>query len=374
MIKVGITGQAGFIGTHLFNYLSLTKDDFELIPFKDEYFDDLNVLKDFTSKCDCIVHLAALNRHNDPSEIYTKNLELVEKLITALEEIGSKAHVLFSSSTQEERDNAYGRSKKHGREKLVKWARKHSSAFTALIIPNVFGPFGRPFYNSVISTFSHQLVNNENPKIEIDAELKLIYIDELLRVIENKIKNNLGQIEECYYVPHTYTINVTGLLDKLSSYKTLYLEQGIIPTLESNFEINLFNTFRSYIDFKKYYPFLYKKNSDSRGDFIEILKLHSGGQISYSTTKPGIKRGNHFHTRKIERFAVIKGEGLIQLRKTGTAEILNFRLSGENPSFVDMPVWYTHNIKNIGNEELITVFWINEFYDANDPDTFYEEV
>ncbi|MGD8778952.1 MAG: NAD-dependent epimerase/dehydratase family protein [Ignavibacteria bacterium] len=374
MIKVGITGQAGFIGTHLYNFFSLKENIFELIDFNDKDFEDLNTLKKFVTNCDCIIHLAALNRHNKPEEIYTKNVELVDKLITALEESGSKAHVIFSSSTQEDRDNLYGRSKKQGRQKLAEWARNNKNGFTGLIIPNVFGPFGKPFYNSVISTFSYQLVNNDVPRIEIDADLKLIYINELATIIENKIKNNIGTFEDSFIVLHSFSTNVTGILNKLNSFKSLYLEQGIIPPLESSFDINLFNTFRSYIDLKKLLPFKYKMHTDERGSFVELIKIHSGGQISFSTTKPGIIRGNHFHTRKIERFIVLNGDALVQLRKKGTSEIFSFKLSGKEPSFIDIPVWYTHNIINIGNDELVTLFWINEFYNAEDPDTFYEPV
>ena len=374
MLKVGITGQAGFIGTHLFNWLSLKKNEYKLLPFKDEYFDNKNILKNFTADCDCIVHLAALNRHNDPEVIYNKNLELVDKLIVAMEESGSKAKIIFSSSTQEEKDNVYGRSKKIGREKFALWAQKSGNSFIGLIIPNVFGPFGKPFYNSVISTFSYQLVNDIKPTIEIDADLKLIYINELLTVIEDQIKNIKVELEELYIVPNTFNENVRGILNKLNNFKKLYLEEGIIPSLNSAFDINLFNTFRSYININKFYPVRYKINSDERGSFIELLKLHSGGQVSFSTTKPGITRGNHYHTRKIERFAVIQGTALIELRKIGTNENSKFHLSGDNPSFVDMPVWYTHNISNIGDTDLITVFWINEFYNPEDPDTYFEVV
>ena len=135
-----------------------------------------------------------------------------------------------------------------------------------------------------------------------------------------------------------------------------------------------FNTFRSYIDYKTFYPQLYKNNIDDRGSFIEVLRSNSQGQYSFSTTKPQVIRGGHFHTRKIERFSVIRGKALIQLRKIGTTEVFDYYLSGEDPAYVDMPIWYTHNIKNIGEEELYTMFWINEFYDANNPDTFFEKV
>ena len=144
--------------------------------------------------------------------------------------------------------------------------------------------------------------------------------------------------------------------------------------LKTHFDLNLFNTFRSYIDYENVFPKTYKFHEDNRGTFIEIVKTNGQGQISFSTTKAGITRGNHFHTRKIERFSVIKGKALIQLRKIGTTEVFNYYFSGEEPAYVDMPIWYTHNIKNIGEEELYTIFWINEFYDANDPDTYFEAV
>ena len=129
-----------------------------------------------------------------------------------------------------------------------------------------------------------------------------------------------------------------------------------------------------YIDIKNHYPVKYIKNTDQRGAFVEVIRLNVGGQVSFSTTVAGITRGNHFHTRKIERFSVIKGNALIQLRQIGTTECFDLYLNGTEPSYVDMPVWYTHNIKNIGTEDLYTIFWINEFYDANDPDTFFETV
>jgi len=374
MIKIGITGQPGFIGTHLYNYLSISKHNHDLIPFKDEFFDSHESLKNFVRKCDCIIHLAALNRHNDSQKIYTTNLELVDKLIKALTETGSKVHVIFASSIQEERENVYGQSKKEGRLKLADWAAKNNSGFTGLVIPNVFGPFGRPFYNSALSTFSYQVVNGEQPKIEIDAELNLIYVGDLCKLIEENIMHSYGKLNEFQIVPHSFSCKVSVLMQRIIAYGEEYLQKGIIPILESKNDVQLFNTFRSYINPAKFFPFRYKLNEDERGNFTEIMKSNIGGQVSFSTTKAGITRGNHFHTRKIERFAVISGEALIQLRKFGTSEIIELKISGKEPGFVDMPVWYTHNIKNVGRDELYTIFWINEFYDPKDPDTYFEKV
>jgi len=370
MIRVGITGQSGFIGTHLYNKLSIDKSNYQLIPFSDDYFDNDKILTDFVSHCDVIVHLAAVNRHHNPDEIYSTNILLVEKLIAALNKSGNKAKIIFASSTQEVLDNVYGKSKKEARERLALWARENKTGFTGLVIPNVFGPFGKPFFNSVISTFSYQLCNDQTPKLEIDAELRLIYIGELVSIIEKIIQDNSNWIKDSYDVPHTAIRKVSNILKSLNSYKSLYFDQGIIPDLSNTFEINLFNTFRSYIDLEKHFPFKYKVNKDERGIFVEILKQKTGGQVSYSTTKPDITRGNHFHTRKIERFAVIKGKALIKMRKYGTDKVFNFELNSDEPSFVDMPVWYTHNITNIGDDELVTFFLINEFYDPDDPDTY----
>ncbi len=375
MQKVGITGQSGFIGTHLYNTFKLYPSEFEPVSFRDDFFSDNHQLDLFVSSCDVIVHLAALNRHSDPNEIYNTNLLLVRKLINALERTGSRAHLLFSSSTQEDRNNPYGMSKKKGRILLAEWAEKNNGGYTGLVIPNVFGPFGNPFYNSVIATFSHQLNRNETPKIEIDAELKLIYIGELVNVFIEKIRNyTQPEIMREYLVSHTSNLSVTDILHHLVRYKSEYVEKGIIPALKSTFEINLFNTFRCYMDISNHFPVQYLQHTDNRGSFVELLRLNGGGQVSFSTTRPGITRGNHFHTRKIERFAVIKGNARIQLRRIGTTEVINLMLSGDKPSYVDMPVWYTHNITNTGTEELYTVFWINEFFNPEDPDTFVEKV
>ena len=372
MIKIGITGQTGFIGTHLFNFLNLQKDEVHLIPFEDRFFTDSSELESFVIRCDAIVHLAALNRHNDPQTIYDTNIRLVKQLISALDKTGARSHILFSSSTQEERDNIFGKSKREGRQLLSHWAERNGVPFTGMVIPNVFGPFGNPYYNSVVATFSHQLTHGEQPRVEIDAGLKLIYVGDLVKEIWYLIKNRVSDGE--FKITPTDEVKVTEILTLLQSFKDQYLENGIVPDLSDPFERNLFNTFVCYIDHSKFFPYKLKINTDERGSFVETVKLKSGGQISFSTTKPGVTRGNHFHTRKAERFAVIKGKAQIQLRRIGTDRVMNFELDGTEPSFVDMPIWHTHNITNIGTGDLFTIFWISEFYDPDDPDTFFEKV
>ncbi|KKO91168.1 epimerase [Sphingobacterium sp. Ag1] len=371
-MRIGITGQNGFVGKHLYNSLGLLPDEFERIIFQKEFFEKDEELDDFVSQCDVIVHLAAMNRHESEQFIYETNVGLVNKLVASLERTGSKAHVMISSSTQEERDNLYGKSKREGRETLIRWATENNGKVTGLIIPNVFGAFGKPFYNSFISTFCYQLTHGDTPVIATDGEVKLIYVQELVNTIIEKIRQSKTETE--YFIEPTAVRKVSEVLELLIDYKVKYLDNGEIPIINGSFEHNLFNTYRSYIEYKTHFPVKFTQHIDPRGAFVEVIRLGIGGQCSFSTTVPGITRGNHYHTRKIERFAVIKGKALIQIRKIGDDEIIDFYLNGEEPAYVDMPIWYTHNIKNIGEEELYTIFWINEPFNPEDPDTYFETV
>jgi UDP-2-acetamido-2,6-beta-L-arabino-hexul-4-ose reductase len=369
-ISVGITGNSGFIGYHLANHLNLTRELYEVIPFSRESFREPAKLDQFVVQCEVIVHLAAMNR-GDPTTLYECNISLVSQLIESMERTGRIPHVIFSSSTQESLDNPYGRSKAEGRRLFETWARRTGGRFTCLIIPNVFGPFGRPFHNSVVSTFCFQLTHNQKPKIEIDAELNLIYVGSVVEticsVIQKKSEERVVQLW-----PDT-TISVSGILSKLEKYAATYLDEGIIPELSNRFELNLFNTFRLYIE-PSHFPVTPECKSDHRGYLVELVKEKTGGQTFVSLTNPGVTRGNHFHTSKIERFCVISGDAVIMMRRIGTSEVLEFHLNGNHPGYVDIPVWYTHSITNTGSADLTTLFWTNELFDPANPDTYHENV
>lgn len=377
MLRIGITGQSGFVGTHLYNTLGLFPERYERIAFEDAFFQSAQAMTAFVGQCDVIVHLAAMNRHPDPQVLYQTNLKLVEELIQAMQTAEVRPHILFSSSTQEELDNQYGKSKREGRALLEQWAERNGGSFTGMVVPNVYGPFGRPNYNSFIATFAYKLTHGEQPQVLQDASVNLIHVGSLVKHIIGKIEqvaSGDAPVIARDPVPYDFEKKVSEILHLFETFKTLYFDRGIIPVLKDKDEVNLFNTFRGYIDAKAYFPVKLPQHTDARGVFVETIKLGVGGQVSFSTTVPTITRGNHYHTRKIERFTVIRGKARIQLRKIGEDEVLEFYLDGKEPAYVDMPVWYTHNITNVGQEELYTQFWINEWYDPTDADTYFEPV
>lgn len=219
MKKVGITGQQGFVGSHLYNTLGLLPDEFDRVEFERGFFENTAKLDQFVSSCDIIVHLAAMNRHENPQIIFDTNIALVQKLISALNRTNSKPHVIFSSSTQEEKDNLYGNSKKEGRELLRNWAEENSSYFTPLIIPNVFGPYGKPFYNSFISTFCYQIQKGEAPQLINDGVVNLIYIKDLIEEIIAVIKKP-KELNKVIKIAPSFNLKVSTILEKLNALST----------------------------------------------------------------------------------------------------------------------------------------------------------
>jgi UDP-2-acetamido-2,6-beta-L-arabino-hexul-4-ose reductase len=214
------------------------------------------------------------------------------------------------------------------------------------------------------------IANNLDVEIQVDTELEMIYVQDLVVSIISVILEE--KYSEELHLSSTGRISVSELKNLLITFHQIY-GNGIIPRMEDRFEISLFNTYRSYLP-QDFFPVLLTKHSDNRGVFVEVIRSFGEGQYSFSTTNPGITRGNHYHIRKIERFAVISGRASIKIRQIGTQEVREYIIEGENPGYVDIPIWHTHCITNIGDSELITLFWINEFYNPSDPDTFFESV
>jgi UDP-2-acetamido-2,6-beta-L-arabino-hexul-4-ose reductase len=279
-IKVGITGQSGLIGTNLCNALRVYPNKYECIPFERYYFDSGSLLSDFVKQCDIIVHLASVMRHNDDKKLYKINICLVEKLIAALVRENAKPYLIYASSIQEDLDNAYGKSKLDGFNLFCKWAEENNASFTDMIIPNVFGPFGRPSYNSFISTFCYKLTHNEKPQILVDNKVNLIYTGTLCKYIIKDIETVSGgdiQIIRKERVPSDFSKNVSEILELLLKFKKQYFDDGIMPSLSDRNEFNLFTTFCSYIELENYFPKKLNEKSDERGVFVETIKMGGGG-------------------------------------------------------------------------------------------------
>jgi UDP-2-acetamido-2,6-beta-L-arabino-hexul-4-ose reductase len=214
------------------------------------------------------------------------------------------------------------------------------------------------------------LIDGESPKIIEDKKISLIYVSDFI----DKIFSLISKESEVNIEDITYETNVSSILSKLEIFNDIYFKKGKIPDLNNHFDISLFNTFRSYINHKKYFPIFHIMHNDERGSFSELVRSYSKGQASFSTTKKNVVRGNHYHTRKIERFSVISGKAKIEIREILSDNIISYVLDGNTPSYIDMPIWYTHNIKNIGSDDLLTMFWVNEHYEDNDSDTYIEKV
>ncbi len=349
-MRVAITGEKGFLGYHLTQYYKWVKE-YEVIELGRNYLDNIVLLKN----CDLLIHCAGVNRGDN---VFKGNISLAQNLVNALNDNNISIDIKFTSSTQEDDNNEYGNSKIKSKHILTDYCNKNNTKFESYKIPNIFGPFGKPNYNSFINTFCYNLINN----IDIthnDNLVKLCYVYDVIKTIDDPI------IEF-----NTTTISVSRVYHKLKSFHNDY-SQGIIPNLTNNFDKNLFNTYRSFSSSL----FKFEKHSDDRGHLVELVKgKGSETQVFFSTTKPNITRGNHFHFGKVERFCVLTGKAKISIRKIGSTKTVNYIIEGKDNKVIDMPILHTHNITNVGNEDLVCVFWVNEIFDPKNMDTYFEKV
>jgi UDP-2-acetamido-2,6-beta-L-arabino-hexul-4-ose reductase len=373
---IGITGPSGFIASHLARRLSGSSADSKesgvrVLGCSRQDLEKPDSLRTFVGQCNTIVHLAGMNR-GDETAIYETNVALVELLIDALAATNRRPHIIFASSTQRDLTTAYGRSKKQGEERLRRWAQQHNAKLTILVIPNVYGPGCRPFYNSVVATFCHQLAHGQRPVVIDDQQIEFVWMSDLVEAIVDAINTRQRGIQEAR-IAGTAHLTVSQLLARLEAIHHSYFEANVVPDLSDPLDARLYTTFLSHVDLDDHChrP---RVHSDARGKLFEILRLAGGGQIFFSTTRPGVIRGNHFHSRKVEWFCVLRGEAVIRLRPVGGKQIREFRVSGELPQFISIPALHTHQIENIGEDDLLTMFWCNEIFQPADPDTYYEQV
>lgn len=371
-MRIGITGASGFLGWHLRVWLRTHRPDVEVRTAGREEFGDPGSLVLFCRGLDAVIHCAGMNRGAD-HEVQSGNIELAEKLVAACriaaQQSGAFPGLVFANSTHVERDSAYAMGKRSAASLLEAEAARQGTVFSNVILPNLFGEYGRPFYNSVVSTFCHQLTRGKKPEVHRDSATELLHAQRAaMELVEAAELGRSGQ-----HRPVGVKLAVGTLLKKLTEMHQSYNDLGIVPSCEDVFDKELFNTLRSY-NFPDQVGTSLRLSCDERGNLFETMKSSGGGQVFLSTTHPGITRGNHYHTRKFERFVVCSGNAEISLRRLFDDKVITLSVSGEEPCAVDMPTFATHSIRNIGSTPLITMFWADEIFDPKNPDTYSEAV
>ena len=365
-MNVVVTGAKGFIAKNLVQHLSYKKD---MEVFMLDRSSDNTGWKNLLQEAQIVIHLAGVNRTNDPNEFVQVNHDLTALISDTLEETGKAYKLLYASSTQANLGNDYGNSKKNAEDYLFKHTKNGEVAIYRL--PGVFGKWGRPNYNSVVATFCYNIAHGIEPHIHNpESSLNLVYIDDVCDQFLKDIDTSFmaGKVEMKEITP-AYHITVGELASILESFresrKNLFLPEVGDPLVKK-----LYSTFLSFLP-ENNFDYNLELKTDSRGSLFELLKSPAIGQVFLSYTNPGITRGNHFHHTKTEKFCVIAGEGLIQFRKPEDKNIIEYQVSGKKPKIIDIPPGYTHNITNIGTSEMITLFWANEVFDTGKPDTYF---
>ena len=368
-MKVVVTGAGGFIGKNLCASLDRI-DGLEVKGvFSSTKKDEFSL---WIQEAEIIYHLAGVNRPKNPGEFIKGNTSFTREILEFAAEGGNVPTVVFSSTTQVVKDNDYGKSKRAAEELIEEYASNGKINGAIYRLPGVFGKWSRPNYNSVVSTFCYN-VANELPLEVRDPRfaLPLVYIDDVVQALLSHLYSRFKGVNHFAVTP-VFNTTLGELADSISSFPKLRTSLRA-PKVGKALEKCLYSTYLSYLPTNKFsYPMVLK--NDDRGDLFEWIKSEDFGQIFVSTTKPGITRGNHYHHTKTEKFLVIRGEAEIRFRQINSDEIIIYKVSGLEPTVVDIPTGYTHNITNTGETELITLFWANEIFDSERPDTYYLEV
>ena len=398
-MKILITGANGFVGKNLTEALKCIRDGKDkthpALSVEEIYCYDIDSteedLKKACADCDFVFHLAGVNRPQNSEEFMQGNFGFTSKLLDTLKKHQNTCPVMMSSSIQAtcigRYDSDYGRSKKAGEDLMFAYGEETGAKVLVYRFPNLFGKWCRPNYNSAVATFCNNIANDLPITVsDRNIQLELLYIDdlvaEMLDALENRehhcgfdgIQTVLCDDGKYCAAPITHKVTLGEIVDLLEQFKA-QARTLVMPEIPHNsFAKKLYSTYLSYLPCEKV-SFPLKMNEDARGSFTELLKTEKCGQFSVNISKPGITKGQHWHHTKWEFFIVVSGRGLIQQRKIGTDEVLNFEVSGDKIEAVHMLPGYTHNIINLSKtENLVTVMWANEQFDPNHPDTFFEVV
>ena len=365
-MKILVTGSNGFIGKNLISHLQEI-EDVEIIKYDIE--DSFTKIKESIDSIDFIFHLAGINRPINNEEFYIGNTDLTKKIVDLIKNKDIK--LVVTSSIQASLDNDYGKSKKLAEE----YIKDNLTNYYIYRLHNVFGKWCKPNYNSVVATFCHNIANDLDIKInDRNTSLDLIYIDDICYEFVNLLKGHMPSEKNddiCYINPR-YNVSLGYIADKIYEFKDS-MNSIYVPNTGNEFIKKLYSTYISYLPLEKTVTSAFK-NVDERGSFTELVRTKECGQFSISFSKPGVVRGNHYHHTKLERFIVVKGKAKISFSSVINDDKYSFIVDEKDIKIITIPVGYTHNIENIGEDEMILILWCNELFDKNKPDTYYRKV
>lgn len=370
MMKILVTGSKGFIGKNLIAELRNQNynDIFEYSRESNE-----SLLDEYCKEADFVFHLAGVNRPKDQSEFMDGNYGFTSTLLEMLKKHQNTCPIMISSSIQAELDNPYGISKKAGEDLLFEYSKETGAKVLVYRYPNVFGKWCRPNYNSAVATFCHNIAHGLPITVnDPNVVLNLVYIDDVMEELINALRGSENAVGEFCEVPVIHTITLGEIVDLIYSFKKSREERSI-PNMSNAFTKKLYSTYLSYLP-ENQFSYGLKMNVDQRGSFTEFIKTPDRGQVSVNISKPGITKGNHWHHTKNEKFLVVSGKGVIRFRKIDSDEIIEYFVSGEKLEVVDIPTGYTHNIENLGDTDMVTIMWANEYFNPEKPDTYFLEV
>jgi len=364
-MKVLITGASGFIGKNLAAHLR-ERADVEVLSFVRG--DDPALLGGLVAEADCVFHLAGVNRPQNPEEFVSGNSDLTRIVCDAVAASSRKIPLVYTSSTQADQDNPYGRSKLDAESALSELARKNGNDVHIFRLPNVFGKWARPNYNSAVATFCHNIAHDLPIHIhDENASLTLVYVDDVVRHFIAIMDGRISK-ESAAVVQPVYSTTVGALAAQLRAFRESR-STLISEAVGEGLPRALYSTYLSYLP-PESFTYEVPKYGDPRGVFVEMLKTKDSGQFSYFTAFPGITRGGHYHHSKTEKFLVIKGTASFRFRHIDSGEFYELQTTGDQPRIVETVPGWTHDITNIGNDELIVMLWANEIFDREHPDTY----
>jgi len=381
-MNILITGAAGFIGKNLVAQLNNIKEgkakhsslNADLSIFEYDKDSDPNLLEEYCKEADFVFHLAGVNRPKEQNEFMEGNFGFTSELLDLLKKHNNTCPVMISSSIQAELENPYGKSKKAGEDLLLEYSKETGAKVLVYRYPNVFGKWCRPNYNSAVATFCHNVAHGLPIQVnDPNVDMTLVYIDDVVQELINCLMNQENKSGDYCKVKTEHNIKLGEIVELINSFKESRTNLQV-PDLSDALTKKLYSTYLSYLP-KDQFSYPLKMNVDDRGSFTEFLKSSDRGQVSVNISKPGITKGNHWHHTKNEKFLVVSGKGAIRFRKVDEpSEVIEYLVSGEKLEVVDIPVGYTHNIENLGETDMVTVMWVNEIFDPNRPDTYFDVV